>query len=57
MALVGSELAEQALTHAQALAKSSDGTIHLSQVTECTTEMVGTKSQASAQLAEKKREG
>ena len=42
--LDGSELAEQALSHAQALAKSSSGTIHLVHVTERIARTVTTKS-------------
>ena len=42
--LDGSELAEQALAHALALAKSSGGTIHLVYVTERTTKTVSTTS-------------
>ena len=40
--LDGSDLGELALTHALALAQSSDGTIHLIQVTERTTQTVST---------------
>ena len=46
--LDGSELAEMALAHAQALAKSSDGTVHLIQVTERMTQTVSGASQFSS---------
>ncbi len=56
--LDGSELAEQALAHAQALAKSSSGTIHLVHVSERTTKTVSTRSQffGSDNLAELNRQ-